>query len=676
MTGPEPSYAGAPLDPAAAGVGDAASTVAPAPRRAGVIVAWSGMVALVAASVIAAIVAGMSLDEWLSSYTASNLVVGIALAASGLFIAWFRPRHPVGVLMAVAGMGHLVSAAVAPITALGLDRGWPEWTTRTLTTVYLGAWTLGLPALFMLALLYYPDGRLLSRRWRWAVGYFAVAIAWVLVSTVIGPFEAIEGEPGSISILAIPGLNPHTLDVVSLVVGCAVLPLAVASLVVRFVRGNARTRRQIMWLMLAILAIAVFNLQRFVTGDGPIVLLFSTVLVPIAIAIAIVREGLLDIRVVLSRTLVYGSVIAVVVALYAGLVAALTLVVPTDADRAVAVVAAVLVALLFNPLRLLAQRGLGRLFYGTRDDPAATAGRVGAAISANTLEEVLHELRLALRMPRIAVRAGDRVVAADGVDPEAAAHDSLPVSPDAVLVVTRRAGESRLHEADRRTLDLITPSLALVLREQRLVADLRIARAQTAEARETERKALHRDLHDGLGPTLTSAALHVDAGRNLAASDPARADLVLAQARDAVGEALAEVRRVVYGLRPVALDGHGLAGALREQATREAGLPVDLTVADLPELSPAVELVAYRVVVEAIANANRHSTGSRIDVALSENEGALQITVRDDGTPQASYRPGIGIHSLIDRCEELGGTVAVGPDASGWTVAARLPLRS
>ncbi|WP_347976546.1 histidine kinase [Microbacterium sp. ProA8] len=670
MTTPEPAYAGAPLDPA----GAAASTAAPAVRRAGVVVAWSGMVALVAASVVAAIVAGMSLDEWLSSYTASNLVVGVALAASGLFIAWFRPRHPVGVLMAVAGMGHLVSAAVAPIATLGLDQGWPEWTTRTLTTVYLGAWTLGLPALFMLALLYYPDGRLLSRRWRWAAVYFTVAIAWVLVSTVVGPFEAIPGEPGSMSILAIAGLDPQTLDAVGLVVGFAVLPIAVASLIVRFVRGDARTRRQVMWLMLAILAIAVFNLQRFVTGDGPIVLLFSTVFVPIAIAIAIVREGLLDIRVVLSRTLVYGSVIAVVVALYAGLVAALTLVVPADADRTVAVVAAVLVALLFNPLRLLAQRGIGRLFYGTRDDPATTAGRVGAAISADTLDEVLHELRQALRMPRIAVHAGGRVVAADGVDPADAAHDSLPLGRDAVLVVTLRAGEVRLHEADRRTLELLTPSLALVLREQRLVAELRIARAQTAEARETERKALHRDLHDGLGPTLTSAALHVDAARNLVPDEPARADSMLTQARDDLGEALAEVRRVVYGLRPVALDGDGLVGALREQAGHLAGLPVTLEIGPLPEISPAVELAAYRVVVEAIANANRHSTASRVVVALSARSGTLEAVVRDDGTPDAGFSPGVGIRSLTERVEELGGTVEVGPSPGGWTVAARLPL--
>ena len=665
---------------AAASVGGAADEPAlvdgPPSWRRGVITASVAAGALGAASVVAGLIAGWGLDQWIATYSLSNLVVGLTLTASGLFIAWFRPHHVVAVLLSVAGFGHLVSAAVSPIGYLGIDAGWPEWVTRTLITVFLAAWTIGLPGLFMLALLYFPDGRLPSRGWRWAAWYIVAATVWGAVSTVVGPFEVVEGVPGSISILALPVLSPTVLDVTGAVVGAAVLPLALASLVVRFVRGDGRTRRQIMWLLLAVLAIAVINAQRFVTGDGPIVLLLSIVLVPVAIAIAVVREGLLDIRIVLSRTLVYGSAITVVIALYAGLVALLTFVVPGEADRTVAIVAAVAVALAFNPLRLLAQRAIGRLMFGTRDDPATTAEKVGAGIGMGTLDDVLRELRTTLRMTRLAVIVGGDEIASSGDDPDVPVYHEVPLGVDSALNVTLRPGETTMHDADRRTLALLTPALGLVLREQRLVADLRIARAQTAEARETERKSLHRDLHDGLGPTLTSAALHVDAGRNLVAADPARADLVLARARDAVGEALAEVRRVVYGLRPVALDGHGLAGALREQATHEAGLTVDLSVADLPELSPAVELVAYRVAVEAIANANRHSTGGRIDVALTENEGALQITVRDDGTPPASYRPGVGIRSLIERCEELGGTVAVGPDEAGWTVAARLPLRS
>ena len=503
---------------------------------------------------------------------------------------------------------------------------------------------------------------------------------WGTVSTAVAPFEVLPGVPGSMSILAVPWLSPDILDAVGGFVSFPIAVLALASLVLRFVRADARTRRQLMWLILAVLIMLVLNLQRFVTGDGPIVLLLSAVLVPVAIAIAIVREGLLDIRVVLSRTLVYGSVITVVVALYAGLVAGLALIVPASADRTVAVVAAVVIALVFNPLRLVVQRAIGRLFFGTRDDPVATAGRVGAGIGARTLDDVLHELRTSLRMPRLAVIVDGREVAADGDEAESPRRATVMLRSEdesgshAELAVTLRPGESRLHESDARTLALLTPAIALVLREQRLVDDLRHARAQTAEARETERKSLHRDLHDGLGPTLTSAALHLDAARNLNDDAPARATMELTQARSDVGDALAEVRRVVYGLRPLALDGHGLVGALREQAARTVGLAVELEAAELPDLSPGVELAAYRVAVEGIANANRHSNGSRIAVALTARDGALEIAVRDDGTPPASYLPGVGIRSLIERVEELGGTVAIGPVAGGWSVVARLPL--
>ncbi|MGB4778936.1 sensor histidine kinase [Microbacterium sp.] len=666
--------------------------------RTVVVVVAGVVVALTVASVSASVIAGWSWDTYVSSYTFTNTVVGVALAGPGLFIAWFRPRNAVGALLAVAGAGHLVSAAIAPIGTIGLAAGWPEPVTRVLATLFLVAWMIGLPALFFLALLLFPDGRLPSPRWAWLAWLIVTFTAWSVVTTAITPGPSVNGEPGTTSLFAVEGAPVAVFDVGNLIMSLTIVAAVVTSLLVRYVRGDAQTRRQLLWLILAVLAMLALNSQRWITGDGPILLLLSAGLLPVAIAIAIVRERLLDIRLVLSRTVVYGLVIAAVVALYAGLVAGLTLVVPQGADRAVAIGAAVAVALVFDPLRLLVQRAVGRLFFGTRDDPAGTAGRVGAGIgesgAAGSLEDVLHELRTALRMPRLAVTEGSRVVAVDGdgdgdghdrhgdgddrrgAEPRDAAHETLSLGGDVALTVTLRAGERQLHDADRRTLQLLTPAIGLLIREQRLVAELRDARAQTAEARELERKTVHRDLHDGLGPTLTSAALHLDAARNVVSAEPERAELLLAQARDDVGDALTEVRRVVYGLRPVALDGHGLVGALREQATHQAGLTVDLTVGDLPELSPAVELAAYRVAVEGIANAHRHSDGTRIAVSLTADDGTLELTVQDDGRPPSSYRPGVGIRSLTDRVEELGGTVAIGPAAEGWAVIARLPLPS
>jgi len=247
------------------------------------------------------------------------------------------------------------------------------------------------------------------------------------------------------------------------------------------------------------------------------------------------------------------------------------------------------------------------------------------------------------------------------------------------MEVTLRLGERTLHAEDRRALEMIAPLIGMVFRERALVDDLRDARAQTVEARENERHALHRDLHDGLGPTLTSAALRLDAAVNLVETDSTKARATLAHARSDVGDALTEVRRVVYGLRPIPLDEHGLIGALREQAEHPAALTVEVHASDtLPPLSPAVELAAYRVAVEGIANANRHSNGSTVtvDVGLAPGSEELLVTVRDNGLPPPDFRAGVGLHSLVDRVEELGGSVDVGPGGTGWTVDARLPLRA
>ena len=637
-------------------------------------------------SVTASVVLDWSWAEYVASYTFTNTVVGLALGGSGAMIAWFRPANAVGWLLIAGGLGHLVSAAIGPIAAIGLTAEWPVPVLQALVTVFLVSWTIGLPSLFFFALLLFPDGHLPSPRWRWLAWFIVLFTVWGVVTTALSPVPAVPDEPGAFSLFASPGVPLAVVEIGSGAGSAVVVLCVIGSLVVRYVRGDERTRRQLLWLILAVFAMFAVNAQRFITGDGPILLLLSAALLPVAIAIAIIRHRLLDIRLVLSRTLVYGILIAVVVALYAGLVAALTAVVPVDADRAVSVAAAVLVALAFNPLRLLLQRALARTLFGSRDDPAATARRVGERVEGeNDLSAVLAALRSSLRLSRVAVADADgRILAADGPEGETPTV-ALPLASGDIgggdtLLVELRPGERRLHDADRRSLALVMPLIALVLREQSLVTALRAARAQTAEARELERQVLHRDLHDGLGPVLTSATLRIDAARNTLDDDVERSRTALARARAEVGEALAELRRVVYGLRPIALDERGLVGALSEQAAHPAALAVEVTADEsLPELSPAVELAAYRVAVEGIANANRHSTGSCVTVALSARDDVLEVMVHDDGSPPPTFQAGVGLRSLIDRVEELGGTVSAGPDdpsRQGWAIEARLPLRA
>lgn len=638
-------------------------------------------VALAITSVAASVISDWTWAEYVASYTFTNTVVGLALAGPGAVLAWFRPRNAVGWLLLAGGLGHLVSAALAPVGVIGLAAEWPIVLTRALATVFVVAWGLGLPTLFFLALLLFPDGRVPSRKWSWLAGLIVASAVWSVVTPAITPVATVPGEPGSVSLLAIPSAPVALFDVVNTVVSLTIVAAVLMSLVLRYVRGTEATRRQLLWLILAVFAMFVLNLQRWITGDGPILLLLSAGLLPIAIAIAILREGLLDIRVVVSRTLVYGLLIGLVVALYAGLVAALTAVVPAEADRTVAVVAAVVVALVFNPLRVLLQRAISRAFFGNRDDPAIAARRVSSGLD-DRIDDVLEGLRASLRLPRLAVTSRDGAVIAEaGAVPDGAVEESLPLDRradmDAAnrLVVTLRAGEQRLHPADARVIELVRGPIALLLHARALTEDLRRARVQTVEARELERARLYRELHDGLGPALTGSVMRMDAAANVIAADPARARAVLEAARRDTAAALEELRGLVYGLRPLALNGRGLVAALREQEAADTVPSVSVVADDdLPDVSPAIEVAAYRVATEGIANARRHSDARHVRVELAARDGALEVTVVDDGTPPQMHTPGVGIRSILERAEELGGTASVGPSPGGWSVSATFPF--
>jgi two-component system, NarL family, sensor kinase len=478
---------------------------------------------------------------------------------------------------------------------------------------------------------------------------------------------------------------PESVVLIAGIASDAAYLLVIGTLVWRYIRGDERTRRQVMWLILAMLIIVALNVERLLTGDGPILLLLSVVLIPIALAIAIVRYELFDIRFALSRTLLYGLTVALVIAVYVGVVAGLTLLVPSNAERSISVAAAIVVAFLFAPVRALVLRLINRAFYGTRSDPARTAWQIGEGLRHDDdLPGMLEQTRSALRLPWISLRgeADGNDMASAGTAMETPSVELLLTYKDervGTLVVGLRRGERDLHDADRRTLELIATPVAVALHATALSDQVQQARTATVEAAAAERVRLQRELHDGVGPILTSAAFQADAASNLILTDPAGAERLLDEIRTELRGAIDDVRRVVYGLRPIELDNAGLVGAIRQ---RLAGLPasepgqikVETELPDeLPALSPAVELAAYRIASEAINNALTHSAGRRCLVTITVN-GTLAVTVRDDGRPPSSWTPGVGLRSILERAEELRGTAAAGPIGHGWEVSARLPL--
>jgi two-component system, NarL family, sensor kinase len=295
-------------------------------------------------------------------------------------------------------------------------------------------------------------------------------------------------------------------------------------------------------------------------------------------------------------------------------------------------------------------------------------------------------VREALRLPAVELRVdlpdGGAVVERAGEPGCALAHELVlrwHGEPLGVLAVVARPGEAELEPRDRRLLDHLAGQLAAVAYALRLTADLETGRRALVAGVEEERRRLRRDLHDGLGPQLAAVALGVStAERALARADVDRAAGLLHAARGQLEGGVAEVRRLVHGLRPPSLDDLGLVDALRTTGPAASGeLAVVFVVeGDVAGLPAAVEVAAYRIVQEALTNVVRHAGVAAADVRLRVGGRALELEVRDEGCGiPAQRRAGVGTASMRERAEELGGACAVSAAPGGGTlVHARLPF--
>jgi two-component system NarL family sensor kinase len=259
-------------------------------------------------------------------------------------------------------------------------------------------------------------------------------------------------------------------------------------------------------------------------------------------------------------------------------------------------------------------------------------------------------VRVALHVPHVALTASGVPLASSGDASENVF--SVPLEYDGALVgelhVGVRTGESTLGAADRNVLSLVAAPLAVAVHATLLSSQLQTSRERLVTAREEERRRLRRDLHDGLGPTLTGVALSADAATNLLATDPSRTRALLTGVSADVRTAIAEVRRLVEDLRPPALDELGLLGALRQRAEHLVRTPLQLRLdvpATVPALSAAVEVAAYRIATEALTNVVRHAHASSVVVRLRCAD-ELEVEVTDDGPPNGPWSPGVGMQAV------------------------------
>ena len=250
------------------------------------------------------------------------------------------------------------------------------------------------------------------------------------------------------------------------------------------------------------------------------------------------------------------------------------------------------------------------------------------------------------------------------------------------LILSPRVPGAAFSVSDRKLLEHLARQAAVTVYAARLNADLQTSRERLVTAREEERRRLRRDLHDGLGPRLAAQTLKAGSARLLYARNAEAADALLSDLESDIEATLSEIRRLVYDLRPPALDELGLVGTLLDTAERHTaqtanGLEVLVHAPDeLPPLSAAVEVAAYRVVQEALANVTRHATATECLIRISVASG-LEIEVSDNGVgiPE-EHHAGVGLHSMRERAEELGGSFSIGAASTGGTrVLVLLPLQ-
>jgi signal transduction histidine kinase len=341
--------------------------------------------------------------------------------------------------------------------------------------------------------------------------------------------------------------------------------------------------------------------------------------------------------------------------------------------------------------------------YGERDDPATALARLGQRLETAVapdavLTSIVETVGRALKAPYAVIEVNSEqstVISSEWkaagqaipTDRSACSLITIPLifqsEPLGQLLVAPRAPGEDFTSADKRLLNDLARQAAPAVHAYRLTADLQQSRERIVTAREEERRRLRRDLHDGLGPALASQTLKLDAALDLLDADPAQAVHYLREVKAQAQATVADIRRLVYELRPPTLDELGLVGALRahvQSLSSLNGLRVTVDAPpDLPPLSAAVEVAAYRIALEALTNVVKHAQAHECVICLTmvewRQQKFLTLEIMGDGVglPTAA-QPGVGLASMRERAEELGGVCVINNRERGVKVLAQLPI--
>ena len=673
-------------------------------QRTASIAAWSTAVASMA-MLGAAVWIARADQSSLAGFGLFGIVVVTSFSVLGALIAAHRPSNPIGWLFCGVGLSFgLAALSTEWATSAFVERpgmlpfgGFMSWL-GTFT------WSPGILVLFTFLILLFPDGQLPSRRWRPVAWLSGVALFLVVVPIAVtgwavrGPLLVNLGEnapasaPNSFKI----GYNLQVAGVLLMfVLGLA----AAASLVVRLRRARGDERQQLRWIAFAaaigiacvILTSPLFHLPSALGSVG-------IPLIPAAAAIAIMKYRLYDIDVVIRKTVVLGTIAVFITSVYMALVVGPILLIGSGGGSRESVVlsaiAAAVVAVAFQPVRQRANRFADRLVYGKRATPyevlSEFSGRVGGAYAADDVLPRMAQVLAAgtgAEAAAVWLRVGGELRPTAVWPVEASVPTELP--PDAVDVLHQGDLLGALSVAmpptdpmdpvKRKLVEDLASQAGLVLRNVRLIEELRASRQRLVAAQDDERRKIERNIHDGAQQQLVALAVKLRLAETLATGEGAeKTAATLEQLQSDAGTALEDLRDLARGIFPPLLADKGLPDAIASQA-RKSPVPVDIDADNVGRYPQEVEAAVYFCSLEALQNVAKYAHASRVSIKLTQINGSLTFEVADDGDgfDPTTTGYGTGLQGMADRLDAIGGTLIVRSEPGhGTNVTGRAPAGS